>query len=120
MTLLQGDRRRWPPNARLLRDGRCRWRSPRFHCCSSQSLTTSGICPTSVDELVIEFLLPLELLSLPVDQWQVEEDELARPLCVEHHVIVRYRDRSQVRGGYGQWRGKTRRLRNGKCDGPLG
>ena len=62
---------------------------------------------------MIEFLLPLELLSLPVDQWQVEEGELARPLCVEHHVIVRYRDRPQVRGGYGQWRGKTRRLRNG-------
>lgn len=112
--LLQGDRRRWPPNARVLHDGRLPLQVADIPPLFESVLNDIWYLPdVDIDELVIEFLLPLELLSLPVDQWQVEEAELAHPLCVEHHVIVRYRDRSQVRGGYGQWREKTRRLRNG-------
>lgn len=112
VTLLQGDRRRWPPNARLVRDGSLPLHADDIPALFESILSDIRYLP-DVGELVIEFLLPLELLSLPVDQWQVEEGQLARPLCGEHHVIVRYRDRSQVRGGYGHWRGKTRRLRNG-------
>jgi hypothetical protein len=112
VTLLQGDRRRWPPNARLVRDGSLPLHAADIPPLFESILSDIRYLP-DVGELVIEFLLPLELLSLPVDQWQVEEGERARPLCVEHHVIVRYRDRPQIRSGYGQWQGRTRRLRNG-------
>jgi len=118
VTLLQGDRRDRPPNGRVLHDGRlpleARDIPPLFDSVLHHMWQRPDV-DVDVDELVIEFLLPLELLSLPVDQWQVEEAELAHPLCVEHHVIVRYRDRSQVRGSYDQWREKTRRLRNGSA-----
>jgi len=66
-----------------------------------------------IDELVVEFLMPLRLLGLPVDQWQVRTDTLAHPLCAEYHVVVRYRDRQEVGRAHGRWRTKTQQLRDG-------
>ena len=117
MTLLQGDRRDTLPNAQVLHGG-----TTPLSIAKIPELFDSVLedmwerLDVGIDELVIEFLLPLELLSLAVDQWRVQPGELAHPLCVEHHVIVRLRDRAQLaKRGYGQWRAKTRRLREGNA-----
>lgn len=116
VTLLRGNRRDWPPNARVLHGATTPLDVTEIPRLFDSVLDDMWELPDiDIDELVIEFLLPLELLSLAVDQWQVQAEELAHPLCVEHHVVVRYRDRSRVKRGYGQWREKTRRLREGKA-----
>jgi hypothetical protein len=68
-----------------------------------------------IGELVIEFLLPFGLLSYPVDQWQVQTDLVAHPVGVEHLVVVRVRDRQDLRRSHAQWREKSRRLRTGQA-----
>ncbi len=116
VTLLQGDRRYWPPNARVLHADRSPLELSDIPMLFDSVLDDMWRQPdVNIDDLVIEFVLPLGLLSMPVDQWQVEAAELAHALCLEHHVIVRYRDRSQVMRGYGQWREKTRRIRDGRA-----
>jgi hypothetical protein len=116
VTLLQGDRRCWPPNARVLYVARVPLEvgdiPPLFDSVLEDMWRQPDV---DIDELVVEFALPLELLSLPVDQWQVETGELAHPLCAERHVIVRYRDRWQLRRAHGQWREKTGRVRDGSA-----
>jgi len=116
VTLLQGDRRDRPPNARVLHSGTAPLAiteiPPLFDSVLYDMWNLSDV---DVGELVIEFVLPLELLGLAVDQWQVQAKEMAHPVCVEHHVIVRYRDRSRIRRSYRQWREKTRRLRAGQA-----
>ena len=66
-----------------------------------------------IDDLVIEFLLPLGLLGQAVDQWQVDAGAFAHPVSLEYKVVVRSRDRLSLRRGYAQWREKTRQLRSG-------
>ncbi len=66
-----------------------------------------------LDRLIIEFLLPFRILDHAVDQWPIQTDMLAHPVCVEHVVVIRSRDRQTLRSSHPQWRQKTRRLRNG-------
>jgi vWA-MoxR associated protein C-terminal domain/vWA-MoxR associated protein middle region 0 len=114
VTLLQGNRRDWPPNARVLHGATKPLDVTDIPRLFDSVLDDMWERPDiDIDELVIEFLLPLELLGLAVDQWQVQADGLAHPLCVEHHVVVRYRDRARVKRSHRQWREKTRRLREG-------
>jgi hypothetical protein len=68
-----------------------------------------------IDQLVIEFLLPFSLLSYPVDQWEVQTDQIAHPVGVEHLVVIRVRDRQDLRRTHAQWREKSRRLRAGQA-----
>jgi vWA-MoxR associated protein C-terminal domain/Trypsin-like peptidase domain/vWA-MoxR associated protein middle region 0/Effector-associated domain 2 len=117
VTLLQGDRRDRLPNARVLHGATTPLGIAEIPALFDSVLDHMWELPdVATDEVVIEFLLPLELLSEAVDQWLVQAGELAHPLCAEHHVIVRLRGRAELaKRGYGQWRTKTRRLREGNA-----
>ena len=117
VTLLQGDRRGTPLNALVLHPGKTPLGIAKIPELFDSVLDDMWERPdVNIDELVIEFLLPLELLSLAVDQWPIQPGELAHPLCVEHHVIVRLSGRAQLaKRGNGQWRAKTRQLREGNA-----
>jgi hypothetical protein len=67
-----------------------------------------------IEDVVIEFLLPIELLNHAVDQWPVQTDVVAHPVCVDHLVVVRSTNRVQLRRSHAQWRLKTNRLRSGQ------
>ena len=113
VTLVQGDRRSRSPNALVLHAGDAPLRADDVPSLFASVLDDvwqrSDI---DIDELEVEFVLPLELLGLPVDQWTTAEKQL---LCVEHQVTVRYRDRSHVnlRPAYGRWRERSERVREG-------
>jgi NTP-dependent ternary conflict system VMAP-like protein/trypsin-like peptidase/effector-associated domain 2 (EAD2)-containing protein len=117
VTLLQGDRRVTPPNARVLHGGTKPLGIAEMPALFDSVLNDMWELPdVEIDELVIEFLLPLELLGLAVDQWRVEPGELAHPVSVDHHVVVRLRERAQLaKRGNGLWKAKTRLLREGKA-----
>jgi hypothetical protein len=68
-----------------------------------------------IEDVVLEFLLPIELLGHAVDQWPVETDVVAHPVCVDHLVVVRSRDRLQLKRSHAQWRQKTNGLCNGRA-----
>ncbi|MEU8631948.1 hypothetical protein AB0C38_07265 [Amycolatopsis sp. NPDC048633] len=53
----------------------------------------------------IEFLLPYSLLSLPVDQWDLEAgSSLPRPLGLHYQVVVRSLDRARSPRWHREWR----------------
>ncbi|MFI6024131.1 VMAP-C domain-containing protein [Amycolatopsis magusensis] len=55
--------------------------------------------------IIVEFLLPFELLNLPVDQWDLEQDSgLPRPLGPHYQVVVRSLDRARTRKWHREWR----------------
>ena len=70
--------------------------------------TTAGM-----EEMVIEFVLPLELLGNDVDQWIIN-DVVSHPVCSEHHVRVRSTDRKMLWQSHKYWRQKTTRLHSGQ------
>ncbi len=79
-------------------------------------LVLSGVWDATtveINELVIEFLLPFELLGHAVDQWQVQTDRVPHPVGAEHLVVVRSSDREKR--SHVQWRRKTSHLRNGQA-----
>jgi hypothetical protein len=116
ITLLHGDRRDQVPRGQVLHDGRTPQTITEIPLLFDSVL--SGMweaASVDIDDLIIEFLLPFGLLGHAVDQWEVQADVLAHPVCLEHQVIVRYRDRMSLRRSHGQWREKTRRLRDGRA-----
>jgi vWA-MoxR associated protein C-terminal domain/vWA-MoxR associated protein middle region 0/Effector-associated domain 2/Trypsin-like peptidase domain len=113
ITLLRGDRRR-QPRGRVLHLGREALTISQLQRLFDSVLTGLWEAPTvDFDDLVIEFLLPFGLLGQAVDQWEVQAEVMAHPVCVEHRVVVRCRDRVTLRRSHLQWREKTRQLRNG-------
>jgi hypothetical protein len=53
----------------------------------------------------LEFLLPLELLALPVDQWPGQpEGEPSQPLGLRHQIVVRSLDRMLAPRWHRAWR----------------
>jgi hypothetical protein len=111
ITLLHGDRSDRPAGY-VLHDGRTPLTIGEIPSLFDDVL--SGMWDATsidMDELVIEFLLPFGLLGHAVDQWEVQADVMAHPVCVEHLVLVRYRNRP--RRSHGKWRQRTRRLREG-------
>ena len=111
VTLVQGDRRSRSPNALVLHAGDTPLQADDvpslFAAVLDEVWQRTDI---QIDELEVELVLPLKLLGLPVDQWTTEE---AQPLCVEHQVTVRYRDRLGVRRAHGQWRERSKQIREG-------
>ena len=69
--------------------------------------TTAGM-----EDVVMEFVLPLELLGHGVDQWIIK-DIVSHPLCSEHSVQVRSSDRKTLYESHRYWRRKTMQLRSG-------
>jgi hypothetical protein len=79
-------------------------------------LVLSGVWDATtveINNLVIEFLLPFQLLGHAVDQWQVQADMVAHPVGAEHLVVVRSGNRDKR--SHAQWRRKTSYLRNGQA-----
>lgn len=115
VTLLQGDRRAQLPDARMLETGTVPLRVDDIPQMFDNVLDEMWNLPdiNLIGELIIEFVLPLELLGEGVDQWKVQVNKPPHPLCVEHHVIVRYLGRPQAKSAYLQWQRKTERLRAG-------
>ncbi len=60
-----------------------------------------------LEDVVIEFVLPLELLGHAVDQWPIQTDVVAHPVCIDHLVVVRSADRRQLKRSHFQWRRKS-------------
>jgi hypothetical protein len=59
----------------------------------------------NASNIVIEFLLPYNLLNLPVDQWDLEADSiLPRPLGLHYQVVVRSLDRARSPRWHREWR----------------
>jgi hypothetical protein len=57
------------------------------------------------DSLVLEFVLPLQLINIDVDQWTCEAGEpYAAPIGAEYEVIVRSHDRLRQRAWHRAWR----------------
>ncbi|MFD8494596.1 hypothetical protein [Amycolatopsis sp. NPDC059657] len=53
----------------------------------------------------VEFLLPFELLNLPVDQWDLESGSgLPRPMGLSYQVVVRSLDRARAPRWHREWR----------------
>ncbi|QFR02267.1 hypothetical protein F9278_45905 [Streptomyces phaeolivaceus] len=66
----------------------------------------------------IEFMLPRELINLPVEQWQVSEsaDGPEQPLGCLYPVVVRDQDRQRDPDVRRLWEAKWRRLRHEHLD----
>jgi hypothetical protein len=65
-----------------------------------------------VGALTIEFVLPYELLSHPVDQWRISAGEpTTRPLGAQYSVVVRSLDRMQSTIYHHRWAARWRFLR---------
>jgi vWA-MoxR associated protein C-terminal domain/vWA-MoxR associated protein middle region 0/Effector-associated domain 2 len=61
----------------------------------------------------VEFLLPLELLNLPVDQWLVDTDSaIPRPLGLLYQVTLRSLERARTRKWHREWRRRWALLRD--------
>ncbi|MET0133201.1 MAG: hypothetical protein ABW215_06365 [Kibdelosporangium sp.] len=62
----------------------------------------------------VEFMLPLELLNLPVDQWLVDTDSaIPRPLGLLYQVTLRSLERARTRKWHREWRRRWSRMWNG-------
>ncbi|MER6632704.1 hypothetical protein ABT301_31545 [Streptomyces sp. NPDC000987] len=62
-------------------------------------------------EVSLEFVLPFELLNLPVDRWPRDTSEVPGvPLAVDYPVVVRSLDRLQNRDWYRFWRSRWQQL----------
>ncbi|WP_269216087.1 VMAP-C domain-containing protein [Longispora fulva] len=71
----------------------------------------------ALGELTIEFVLPDELLSHPVDQWEVTPMGFSRELGMEYPVVVRSLERVRNSLTRGRWRRRWSWLqRNGAHD----
>lgn len=65
------------------------------------------------ETISIEFLLPLDLLNLPVDQFRLDiESELPLPLGIRYHVSTRSLDRARTRKWHREWRRRWSRVTN--------
>lgn len=63
--------------------------------------------------LRLEFVLPFELLNLPVDEWSFDAPYGQEPLSVRYPVVVRSLDRLRNRGWHRDWRRRWDRLAGG-------
>jgi hypothetical protein len=52
----------------------------------------------------IEFILPKDLLNLPVDQWLAASDEVAMPIGIDYPVSLRSLERSRDKSKHRRWR----------------
>ncbi|HEX6358530.1 effector-associated domain 2-containing protein [Actinophytocola sp.] len=60
----------------------------------------------------IEFLLPYDLLNLPVDQWDLEAGSgLPRPLGLHYQVVIRSLDRARSPQWHREWRRRWENLK---------
>ncbi|ADP80949.1 hypothetical protein FraEuI1c_2924 [Pseudofrankia inefficax] len=65
----------------------------------------------------LEFILPLELLHLPVDQWRKEIDSaLPRSIGLQYPVVLRSLERQRTRPWHRVWRLRWRQLTDGLAD----
>jgi hypothetical protein len=59
----------------------------------------------------VEFLLPHDLLNVPVDQWKLEaSSDLPQPLGLRYQVVVRSLERARTRRWHREWRLRWARL----------
>lgn len=67
----------------------------------------------------LEFLLPRELLTLPVDQWPAGvEENPPRPLGLQYQVVVRSLDRMQAKKWHRRWRQRWATLSGSRLEVP--
>jgi transcriptional regulator with XRE-family HTH domain len=59
-------------------------------------------------EVRVEFVLPLDLINLPVDRWRVPELDV--PLGVQYPVVVRSLERMRAQNWHRVWRSRWRHL----------
>ncbi|REE95483.1 effector-associated domain 2-containing protein [Thermomonospora umbrina] len=71
---------------------------------------TPEVVHRAAEELTIEFLLPRDLLAIPLDQYRITVGGLERRLGIEHPVVVRSLDRLHTRVLHHNWRRKWRWL----------
>lgn len=73
--------------------------------------TISGWASQFDDPLALDFVLPIELINLDVDQWFRESgDEQAVPIGAEFEVVVRSQDRISEATWHYAWRRRSRML----------
>ncbi|KOV87173.1 hypothetical protein [Nocardia sp. NRRL S-836] len=60
----------------------------------------------------IEFLLPKDLLNLPVEQWLAASDEVATPIGIDYLVSLRSLERSRDREKHRRWRQRWSHLQS--------
>ncbi|HWO62233.1 MAG TPA: hypothetical protein VNO31_19615 [Umezawaea sp.] len=61
----------------------------------------------------VEFLLPHELLNLPVDQWKLEAStDLPQPLGLRYQVVLRSLERARTHRWHREWRHRWAKLRS--------
>ena len=65
------------------------------------------------EPIQLEFLLPRELMHLPVDQWLAADDGGERRLGVEFEVVLRSLDRMRNRSWHKNWWSRWRRMPDG-------
>ncbi|MBL7497789.1 hypothetical protein I6A84_05995 [Frankia sp. CNm7] len=67
--------------------------------------------------VALEFILPLDLLHLPVDQWRKEIDSvLPRSIGMQYPVVLRSLERQRTRPWHRVWRLRWRQLAKGMAD----
>lgn len=63
----------------------------------------------------VEFLLPHELLNLPVDQWKLEAStDLPQPLGLRYQVVLRSLERARTHRWHREWRQRWAKLRSSR------
>jgi hypothetical protein len=65
------------------------------------------------ERIQLEFLLPRDLMHLPVDQWLAGDDSVERRLGVEFEVVLRCLDRMRNRAWHRNWWQRWRKLPGG-------
>ncbi|MGZ3147121.1 VMAP-C domain-containing protein [Lentzea chajnantorensis] len=64
----------------------------------------------NASSISIEFILPKELLNLPVDQWLVPSDEITMPIGIDYPVTLRSLERSRDKEKRRRWRRRYAQL----------
>ncbi|HEX6346859.1 effector-associated domain 2-containing protein [Umezawaea sp.] len=69
----------------------------------------------NADSIRVEFLLPHDLLNLPVDQWKLEAStDLPQPLGLRYQVVLRSLERARTHHWHRRWRQRWARLRSSR------
>lgn len=64
----------------------------------------------NASSISIEFILPKDLLNLPVDQWLAPSDEVAMPIGIDYPVWLRSLERSRDKEKHRRWRRRYAQL----------
>jgi hypothetical protein len=88
----------------------------RLHIADLVATAESGWAKDASD-IVIEFLLPYDLLNLPVDQWDLEAGSvLPRPLGLHYQVVVRSLERARSPRWHREWRRRWELLKKAQTE----